>query len=342
MLRVFLSLLIVLFIVAGAKPAVAADLLSSVALPQQLFDEMVEAGIGEWRTLAPVAGTKLTIGRPVMCEACGTPFFSQPNAANNTCPNCPHPVTANSRRFVTPKQILADGSLRIFTPVATAKGALSPQAKAAYAAIAELIPELQPCSCGRLNNPTLPNNSCWGCGTAIDKTKIRPAQQVTTPITGNDHMPTQQTVQDTIRQTRTRTMRGAVTTAPAVVAPPRATRRINPRVVKIAAIGGVSTVAVAGIALGIGYVMTGDDVHISRGRVEVISPEEVIIHVPGFAQPLVLKYDSDTQYDNDIYTKTTLDVYQNVDMVDVWWSRDDGVIQILPIDLFSISGDANE
>jgi hypothetical protein len=137
-------------------------------------------------------------------------------------------------------------------------------------------------------------------------------------------------------------MRGTVAAAVPDVVAPRSTRRINPRFVRTAAIGGVSSVAIAGIALGIGYVTTGDDVHISRGRVEVVNGEEVRIHVPGFAQPLVLKYDSDTQYDNDIYTKTTLDVYQNVDMVDVWWTRDDGVIQILPIDLFSISGGTNE
>lgn len=337
MLKVFLSFILAAVVFVNT-PVLAADLLSSVALPEKLFEEMVEAGIGEWRTLQPVPGTKLTIGRPVMCESCGTPFFSQPNTANNNCQNCAHPVTESTRRFVTPKKVLPDGSLKIFTPVSTARNsALTPQAKAAFAMIADLIPELQPCSCGRLNNPTLPNTSCWGCGTEIDKSNIRPAQQATTTIVADEHMPT--TAPDT-RRTRT-SMRGTVTAPPVEAPVVRATRRINPRFVRTAAIGGVSTVAVAGIALGIGYVMTGDDVHISRGRVEIVSLEEVRIHVPGFAQPLVLKYDSDAEYDNELYTKTTLEMYHNVDMVDVWWSRDEGVIQILPIDLFSVGG-ANE
>lgn len=334
-------LLLMAFMLMGQKPAVAAtpDLLSTVALPQELFDEMVEAGIGEWRTLKPIPGAKLTIGRPVLCEACGTPFFSQPDQANNTCVNCSHPVTAQSRRFVTPKQVLSDGSLKIFTPVSVNKAqTLSLQAKAAYGAIADLIPELQPCGCGRLNNPTLSYDSCWGCGAQIDKDNIRPAKSVTTTVIADEQMPSKDSPQKTIEKTRRTTMRGAKTAADPAVTTPRTTRRINPRFVRTAALGGASTVVVAAVTIGIGYVMTGDDVHVSRGRVEVVSTDEVRIHVPGFSKPLVLKYDPDTQYDNDVFTRTTLDIYKDIDMVDVWWTRDDGVIQILPVDLFVVGG----
>lgn len=305
---------------------------STATLPESILKEMVDAGVGEWIQLEAKAGNSISVGQPLLCESCGAGYIPKiGNVDKPKCTNCGYPADENTKRFVTPKRVLPNKNLEIFV-LKNTDPKLNPELTRRVALLMGV--DLIPCtSCGNNLNPALAN-SCYGCGTEIDKSKVKKSTPVVEKITADEHMPKPGS---TVTTERPKTLKGTVSSNTGAVdtrsslPPKRQTPRIPTKVVAGVGVGAAAMV----VAYGIGYMMTTNDVHHSLGRVEVISSEEVRIIVPGFPQPIILTYDPEVKNNDGLYSKTTLEPYLDVELVDVWWTNSEGVIQILPLDVSS-------